>query len=152
VLIDTAKLYEVQKYCSLTNHVWSGFHVGFNVARWNKLPPDIQETVHRIFSAESVGGATGLRDDDADRAAESDRQGPRGSMLRTTGCSATALSKSGFYADMKKTMGDEGWTLLEKYTGELVLTSRGAAGRAQRSGLWLARVARRVWLFAPNLQ
>ena len=26
VLIDTAKLYEVQKYCSLTNHVWSGFH------------------------------------------------------------------------------------------------------------------------------
>jgi len=42
VLIDTAKLYEVQKYCSLTNHVWSGFHVGFNVAAWNKLPPDIQ--------------------------------------------------------------------------------------------------------------
>jgi len=27
VLIDTAKLYEVQKYCSLTNHIWAGFHV-----------------------------------------------------------------------------------------------------------------------------
>ena len=26
VLIDTAKLYEVQKYCSLTNHVWAGIH------------------------------------------------------------------------------------------------------------------------------
>jgi hypothetical protein len=38
VLIDTAKLYEVQKYCSLTNHVWSGFHVGFNVNAWKKLP------------------------------------------------------------------------------------------------------------------
>src|SRR5205085_160421 len=30
VLIDTAKLYEVQKYCSITNHIWSGFHTAFN--------------------------------------------------------------------------------------------------------------------------
>ena len=24
ILIDTAKLYEVQKYCSMTNHIWAG--------------------------------------------------------------------------------------------------------------------------------
>ena len=24
ILIDTAKLYEVQKYCSMTNHIWVG--------------------------------------------------------------------------------------------------------------------------------
>ena len=29
ILIDTAKLYEVQKYCSMTNHVWAGMHVPF---------------------------------------------------------------------------------------------------------------------------
>ncbi len=54
VLIDTAKLYEVQKYCSLTNHVWAGFHVSFNVAAWKKLPPDLQEIVHRDFSAAAI--------------------------------------------------------------------------------------------------
>ena len=47
VLIDTAKLYEVQKYCSLTSHVWAGFHTAFNVAAWKRLPPDLQEIVHR---------------------------------------------------------------------------------------------------------
>ena len=26
ILIDTAKLYEVQKYCSMTNHIWVGIH------------------------------------------------------------------------------------------------------------------------------
>src|SRR5215831_2288489 len=29
ILIDTAKLYEVQKYCSMTNHLWVGLHVSF---------------------------------------------------------------------------------------------------------------------------
>ena len=50
VLIDTAKLYEVQKYCSLTNHVWAGFHTSFNVAAWKRLPPDLQETVAHASS------------------------------------------------------------------------------------------------------
>ncbi len=54
VLIDTAKLYEVQKYCSLTNHVWAGFHTSLNVAAWKRLPPELQETSHRIFSEEAL--------------------------------------------------------------------------------------------------
>jgi hypothetical protein len=29
------------------------------------------------------------------------------------------LTKSGYYPDMKKTAGDKGWTLLEKYVGPL---------------------------------
>ena len=33
--------------------------------------------------------------------------------------SGQALSKSGFYPDVKKQMGDEAWNLLEKYVGPL---------------------------------
>jgi TRAP-type transport system periplasmic protein len=119
VLIDTAKLYEVQKYCSLTNHVWSGFHVGFNVAAWNKLPPDVQETVHRIFSAEAL---TERQDFVTMTRTEQQNLTAKGLVFNAPDNKLfrDALSKSGFYADMKKTMGDEGWTLLEKYTGELV--------------------------------
>ena len=50
VLIDTAKLYEVQKYCSLTNHVWSGFHTSFNVAAWKRC----RRTCRRSVTASSA--------------------------------------------------------------------------------------------------
>ena len=35
-LISTAKLYEVQKYCSLTNHMWDGFWFLANRRAWEK--------------------------------------------------------------------------------------------------------------------
>ncbi len=43
MLIDTAKLYEVQKYCSMTKHTWAGIHVCFGNAAWQRLPPDLQQ-------------------------------------------------------------------------------------------------------------
>ena len=44
-IISTAKLYEVQKYCSLTNHMWDGFWMLGNRRAWERLPPDMQATV-----------------------------------------------------------------------------------------------------------
>ena len=41
-LISTAKLYEVQKYCSLTNHMWDGFWFLANKRAWEKVPEDIR--------------------------------------------------------------------------------------------------------------
>jgi TRAP-type transport system periplasmic protein len=118
VLIDTAKLYEVQKYCSLTNHVWSGFHVSFNVAAWKKLPPDVQEIVHRIFAAEALAERQ-----DFVTMTQNEQQNLTGKGLAFNSPDnepfRDALVKSGFYADMKKTMGDDGWKLLEKYVGTL---------------------------------
>ena len=118
VLIDTAKLYEVQKYCSLTNHVWSGFHTAFNAAAWKKLPPDLQETIHRVFSEEALAERQ-----DFVKITETEQQN-----LTATGLSfnkpetapfRAGLAKSGFYADIRKTAGDQGWALLEKYVGQL---------------------------------
>ena len=118
VLIDTAKLYEVQKYCSLTNHVWSGFHVSFNVAAWKRLPPDLQEIVHRNFTEAATGAAPGLRDDDEDRTAEPDGQGPDVQCARPQAVPRCTVEDR-FYPDMKKTAGDKAWALLEKYVGPL---------------------------------
>ena len=118
VLIDTAKLYEVQKFCSLTNHVWAGFHTSLNVAAWKKLPPDLQEITHRIFSAEALAERQ-----DFVTMTESEQQN-----LTSKGLSfnkpdikpfRVELAKSGFYADIHKTAGDDAWALLEKYVGEL---------------------------------
>ena len=38
-LIDTAKLYEVQKYCSLTSHVWTGIYVASATPRGRSCRP-----------------------------------------------------------------------------------------------------------------
>ena len=96
VLIDTAKLYEVQKYCSITNHVWAGFHTSFNVAAWKKLPPDLQETVHRIFSAEALAERQ-----DFVTMTQSEQQNLTSKGLAfnrpETNRSAQELAKSGFY-------------------------------------------------------
>ncbi len=118
VLIDTAKLFEVQKYCSLTNHVWAGFHTSFNVAAWRKLPPDLQEICHRNFTSVAV----------TQRQAFVTMTNSEQQNLTTKGLTFNAtdtkpfrevLAKSGFYPDMKKTAGDKAWALLEKYVGPL---------------------------------
>jgi tripartite ATP-independent transporter DctP family solute receptor len=118
VLIDTAKLYEVQKYCSLTNHVWAGFHVSFSPPAWKKLPPDLQEIVDRNFSeaaiAERQDFVTMTQTEQQNLAAKGlTFNAPDQKPFRDM------LSKSGFYPDMKKTAGDKAWALLEKYVGPL---------------------------------
>src|SRR3974390_207101 len=50
-LISTAKLYEVQKYCSLTNHMWDGFWFLANRRALEALPPDIRAVVEKNVNA-----------------------------------------------------------------------------------------------------
>jgi tripartite ATP-independent transporter DctP family solute receptor len=118
VLIDTAKLYEVQKYCSLTNHVWAGFHVSFSPSAWKKLPPDLQEIVHRNFTAAAVAERQ-----DFVTMTQSEQQNLAAKGLTFNAPDQKpfreALVKSGFYPDMKKTAGDKAWGMLEKYVGPL---------------------------------
>jgi TRAP-type C4-dicarboxylate transport system substrate-binding protein len=118
VLIDTAKLYEVQKYCSLTNHTWSGFHTAFNVAAWKKLPPDVQDIVHRIFTEEALAER---QDFVTMTASEQQNLTTKGLTFNTpeTKPFRVALAEAGFYADIRKTSGEQGWALLEKYAGHL---------------------------------
>ena len=123
ILVDTAKLYEVQKYCSLTNHAWVGRYVGFNVAAWKKLPPNLQEIAQREFTAAAITErqewATLTKD-------EQQKLSEMGLIFNTpdTKLFREVLAKTGFYLDIKKTvgnqpLGDQPWTMLEKYVGNL---------------------------------
>jgi tripartite ATP-independent transporter DctP family solute receptor len=118
VLIDTAKLYEVQKYCSLTNHIWAGFHTSFNVAAWKRLPSDLQEICYRNFTE----AALAQRQDFVTMTkTEQQNLTTKGMVFNSpdTQPFRAVLTKSGFYPDMKKTSGDKAWALLEKYVGSL---------------------------------
>ena len=41
-LIESAKFFEVQKFCSLTNHAWDGFWLISSGKVWKTIPKDVQ--------------------------------------------------------------------------------------------------------------
>jgi len=53
-LISTAKLYEVQKYCSLTNHMWDGFWMLGNADAMKALPKNLQDILHENLNQAAI--------------------------------------------------------------------------------------------------
>jgi TRAP-type transport system periplasmic protein len=118
-LIDTAKLYEVQKYCTISNHCWSGFWLVGNRRALESLPSPLRGTLEQNFNA----GAVKQRDDlvkmDQRLQAELKSKGmtfnaPDAAPFRA------ALQKAGFYLQWQKKYGSEAWAKLEQYTGALI--------------------------------
>jgi len=118
VLIDTAKLYEVQKYCSITNHVWAGIHVSFSNSAWKRLPSDLQEMSEKHFNETAL-----MERDDWQTMTRQETENLKGKGMVFNAPDIApfqeALRKSGFYPDMKSKAGDTAWALLEKYVGKL---------------------------------
>jgi len=117
-LIESAKFYEVQKFCSLTNHAWDGFWLISSGKIWKTLPKDVQEVLQKHFNA----AAKKQRDDilkanaDYQKILES-----KGLTFNTTNAEAfqAALAKTSFYKDAKAKFGNEAWALLQKYAGNI---------------------------------
>jgi tripartite ATP-independent transporter DctP family solute receptor len=118
ILIDTAKLYEVQKYCSLTNHVWAGIHYSFGNIYWQKLPPNLQQLSEKHFNAAAL---TEREDWQKMTKEEVQNLTGRGMAFNTPDVKPfqDMLKKGGFFGEMKKKSGDQAWALLEKYVGPL---------------------------------
>ena len=117
-IIYTTRLYEVQKYCSMTGHVWDGYWILANRRVWTSLPDDLKEIIIREVDKSAIDQrediaklsvslrndltAKGLTFNDVDRP-----------VFRE------ALGKTTYYKDWKAKFGDEAWSILEKYTGPL---------------------------------
>ena len=117
-LIQIAKLYEVQKYCSLTNHMWDGFWFLANGKSWATLPPDLQEIVTRTINEAALKDRADLA---ALNATVADDLKTKGMVFNSPDPQAfrETLKKAGFYDEWKGKYGPEAWALLEKYTGSL---------------------------------
>ena len=118
ILIDTAKLYEVQKYCSMTNHIWVGLHAAFNPDAWKRLSPELQEITYKHLSAAAIAERADWQEMDKTEIEKMTKGGLTFNKPETKPFQE-ALRKAGFYPEVKKQMGDEAYKLLEKYTGPL---------------------------------
>jgi tripartite ATP-independent transporter DctP family solute receptor len=118
-IIAAAKLYEVQKFCSVTNHMWDGWWFLINRRAWQSVPADLQAVVAKNLNAAAMAQRVDVASQNESLKADLAAKGlifndvdpePFRELLR----------KSGFYTGWKAKFGDEAWQLLEETTGKLV--------------------------------
>jgi len=117
-IIQTTKLYEVQGFCSMTNHIWDGFWLMANEQAMARLPKPMRAIVEAEFDRSVT-----------DERADLIRLSPhlRGDLV-SAGLQLNAvdaapfrevLQKAGYYAEWRKKYGDAPWRMLEDAVGGL---------------------------------
>jgi TRAP-type transport system periplasmic protein len=117
-IIDAGKFYEVQKFCSISNHVWDGHWITFNRAAWNRLPDDVKTVTARAFNEGAVAQRAELAQLNNTLQAELEKKGMTFNKAETQSF-RDLLSKAGFYKEWREKLGNEAWTLLEARVGKL---------------------------------
>jgi tripartite ATP-independent transporter DctP family solute receptor len=118
VNIETARLYEVQKYISMTRHMWDGFILLANGKNWRSLPADVRTVIAKNFNASGEDQRSDYATADVTNRALLEQQGmvfnePDPEAFRQV------LIKAGFYDKWKEKYGADAWAVLEKYTGKI---------------------------------
>jgi tripartite ATP-independent transporter DctP family solute receptor len=117
-LISTAKLYEVQKYCSLTNHMWDGYWFLANRRALEALPPEVRSVVEKNVNAAALNARA---DTEKLNASVREDLAAKGLMFNQPDLAPfrDKLRSAGFYSEWKGKYGEEGWSILEKSVGKL---------------------------------
>ena len=117
-IIQVAKLYEVQKFCSLTNHIWDGYWFVANGRAWEKLPADLKTIVARAINEAGMQQREDIKK--LNETVVTDLQSKGLTINRPASDTFRAkLREAGFYSEWKTRFGDEAWGLLEQSVGKL---------------------------------
>jgi TRAP-type transport system periplasmic protein len=117
-LVDTGRIYEVQRFCSLTAHAWDGFWLCANKKSWTELPEEWREIAARRFDEHAL----------KERAINAALNSTLEQSLKVRGLQFNSVNRRAFqqvlkeaeyYAQWKEKLGVQVWTLLERYSGIL---------------------------------
>lgn len=117
-IISTAKLFEVQKFCSLTNHMWDGYWFLANRRAWERLPADLRDIVAKNINAAGMKEREDVAKLNANLRGELEAKGLAFNELEP-GPFRDKLKSAGFYKEWQGKYGDEAWAILEKSVGKL---------------------------------
>lgn len=112
--IYTENFFEVQKYCSMTNHQWNGDWMLMNSAAWNAVPAPTRQ----IVADEINRSALDLRADvDKLNTSLVKTLTDHGMVFNDTDPKLfrAVLKQAGFYAEWRTRFGAEGWAALSRY-------------------------------------
>jgi tripartite ATP-independent transporter DctP family solute receptor len=118
VNLEALKVFEVQKYCSMTGHSWDGLWLMARTKSWEEFPADVRAVIQRNFEDYAVRQQKEFARMDAELEPALAAKGmvfnhPERNQFRD------ALRKAGYYSDWKAKFGPEAWGKLEQYTGPL---------------------------------
>ena len=115
-IVELFRLYEVVKYISMTNHIWSGFNLLANLGAWERLPDDVKTVIERnvtrhvrLQRQEQMALNARLR-------MELSR---RGLTVNDVDPAPFRRKLPAVYLKWKKQLGTKCWSLLEAETGAL---------------------------------
>lgn len=115
-LLEIAKLYEVQGYCSMTGQTWEGYYSCANAKVWAALPANLQSVVSKHINQATLNIREDLVKFNASVETSLTAKGmkfnrPEREPFRV------ALQKAGFYKEWREKFGAEAWAVLERSTG-----------------------------------
>jgi TRAP-type transport system periplasmic protein len=117
-IIENWKFYEVQKYCSRTNHMWDGFWMLANRRGWARLPKEVQDIIDRNWNEAAMKQREDIKslNDNLQSSLEA-----KGMIFNKTDSELfrAKLRDGGFYKRWRDEFGAEVWAMLEKSTGKL---------------------------------
>jgi tripartite ATP-independent transporter DctP family solute receptor len=115
-ILEGFKLYELVKYVSLTNHMWSGFNEMAHLPTWQALPDNIREVIERNVTKyvrtqrqDQAALNTALREDFV----------KRGLVFNDVDQAAFRARLPAVYATWKERLGTKCWALVEAEVGKL---------------------------------
>jgi TRAP-type C4-dicarboxylate transport system substrate-binding protein len=117
VVTEVNRLYEVTRYLSITNHIWSGFNLMANLKFWNGLPGDVQTVVNRNVRKYVAAQRTYTNNLNNSLAAKLVERG----MIANTADTVSFRRALGaeFYRRWRDQLGPTAWGLLENAVGRL---------------------------------
>lgn len=117
-IIEIAKLFEVQKYVSMTGHMWDGQWILANGRRWNSTPADVQALITKHVTEAVIKQREDIRQ--LNLGLETSLKA-KGMIFNTPDNKSfrDALAKAGFYTEWRGKFGAEAMAKLEKYSGAL---------------------------------
>jgi tripartite ATP-independent transporter DctP family solute receptor len=117
-LILILRMYEVQKYVSITNHMWDGYWLVANGRLWSRIPDPLKEIVAKNIKQATMEeriAIRGLNDTVKDDLVA------KGLIFNTPPSKPfrDKLTSAGFYEQWRSKFGEQTWSLLEHFTGKL---------------------------------
>ena len=117
-IIATARLYEVQKSCSLTGHVWDGYWVLGNKRAFDKLPADVQQVIKRELDKSATDQRVDVAKLNTSLMTDLKAKGINFVDVQQEDF-RKKLASTGFYGEWKSKYGAAPGELLEKVSGKL---------------------------------
>ena len=117
-VIYLSKIYEVQKYLSMTNHMWDGLWFLSSNKVWDTIPADIQKIIR-----EEINGSALKQRIDVAKLNDDLKQQISSFGLRIIDVKPeefrAKLQSAGFYKKWNERFGSANWAVLESVTGSI---------------------------------